>query len=87
MTGRWPSGTPCCTQRAQGASRGAVPVVMAAEAEQAEAAKKRGAVHFLKKTTEGYQQALAEYSAAIELVRSSVAPSALPRRRRCVSKF
>jgi len=39
-------------------------------AEQAEAAKKRATAHFLKKTTEGYNEAITEYSAAIELVRS-----------------
>ena len=51
---------------------------MVAEAEQAEAAKKRAAAHFVKNTTEGYQEALTEYSAAIELVRQPHARSSTP---------
>jgi hypothetical protein len=41
-----------------------------AATEQADAAKKRAAAHFLKKTTEGYKEALTEYTCAIELVRA-----------------
>jgi hypothetical protein len=58
-------------------------------AEQAEVAnlaaglaKKRANEHFLKKTTEGYREALAEYSAAIELARLSRCPLFFVRRWR-----